>query len=224
MKVFAGIYDLAFPLKTFSVKEKTLQNPWMTKVLLKSSKRKQKLYEKFVKKRSPRNENIYKAYKSVFESLKKKSKTNYYTRHLGNHQNDIKKLWDVIKEIIGGAKSTKDIFPKRMIIDDQETSDQGKIANCLNKFFVDIGPKLAPVIPELQTKFDQYLNPHQTLMGEADLTDYELKEALRSLKPKKSPGYDNISSNVVNETSGIFFTPLKYIFNPCYNREYFQKT
>ena len=50
-------------------------------------------------------------------------------------------------------------------------------------------------------------------MGEANLTDNELKEALRSLKPNKSPGYDNISSNVVNETSDIFFTPLKYIFN-----------
>ena len=50
-------------------------------------------------------------------------------------------------------------------------------------------------------------------MGEASLTDDEVKEALRSLKPNKSPGYDNISSNVVNETSDIFFTPLKYIFN-----------
>ena len=74
MKVFSGIYDFAFSLKTFSVKRKTLQNPWMTKGLLKSSKRKQKLYEKFVKKRSPRNENIYKAYKSLFDSLKKKPK------------------------------------------------------------------------------------------------------------------------------------------------------
>ena len=74
MKVFSDIYDLAFPLKTFSVKRKTLQNPWMTKGLLKSSKRKQELHEKFVKKRSSRNENIYKAYKSLFESLKKESK------------------------------------------------------------------------------------------------------------------------------------------------------
>ena len=69
------------------------------------------------------------------------------------------------------------------------------------------------MIPESQTKFDQYLNPHQTFMGEANLTDDELKEALRSLKPNKSLGYDNISSNVVNETSDIFFTPFKYIFN-----------
>ena len=50
LKVFSGICDLAFPLKTFSVKRKTLQNPWMAKGLLKSSKRKQKLYEKFMKK------------------------------------------------------------------------------------------------------------------------------------------------------------------------------
>ena len=50
-------------------------------------------------------------------------------------------------------------------------------------------------------------------MGKANLTDDELKETLRSLKPNKSPEYDNISSNVVNETSDIFFIPLKYIFN-----------
>ena len=61
LKVFSDICDLTFPLKTFSIKRKTLQNPWMTKDLLKSSKQKQKLYEKFVKKRSPRNENVYKA-------------------------------------------------------------------------------------------------------------------------------------------------------------------
>ena len=51
LKVCSGIYDLAFPVKAISVKRKTLQNPWMTKDLLKSSKRKQKLYEKFLKKK-----------------------------------------------------------------------------------------------------------------------------------------------------------------------------
>ena len=70
------------------------------------------------------------------------------------------------------------------------------------------------MIPESQRKFDQYLNSNQTLMGEANLTDDEIKEALRSLKPDKSPGYDNISSSVVNEISDMFFTPLKYIFIP----------
>ena len=71
LKVFSGIYNLAFPLKTISVKSKTLQNPWMTKHLLKLSKQKQALCEKFMKKRS---RSIYEGYKSLFESLKKKSK------------------------------------------------------------------------------------------------------------------------------------------------------
>ena len=98
-------------IKTISVKRKILHNPWMTKGLLKSSKRKQKLYEKFLKKETPRNESIYKAYKSLWESLKKKSKKNYYARRLESYKNDIKKSWDVIKEIIVEAKSTKVNFP-----------------------------------------------------------------------------------------------------------------
>ena len=108
-----------------------------------------------------------------------------------------------------------------MIIDGQEIFDQEKIANCFNKFFVDTGPKLASMISESQTKFDQYLNLHQTFMGEATLTDGEVKEVLRRLKPSKSPGNDNISSKVVNETSDRFFTFLKYIFNLLLQQEIF---
>ena len=42
------------------------------------------------------------------------------------------------------------------------------------------------MIPESQTIFDQYLNPHQTIMGEGNFTDDELKEALRNSKKQKS--------------------------------------
>ena len=51
-----------------------------------------------------------------------------------------------------GAKSTIGSFPKIMIIDGQEIFDQGKIANCFNNLIVDVGPKLALMIPESQTK------------------------------------------------------------------------
>ena len=61
-----------------------------------------------------------------------------------------------------------------MITDGQEIFNQGEIANCFNKFFVDIGPKLASMISESQTKSKLYLNPHQIFMGEANITDDEL--------------------------------------------------
>ena len=43
----------------------------MTKGLVKSSKKKQRLYENFLKNRSPEKEPNYKQYKTLFESLKK---------------------------------------------------------------------------------------------------------------------------------------------------------
>ena len=42
----------------------------MTKGLLKSSKKKQKLYDKFLKKKTFSNEKIYKTYKNLFEIIK----------------------------------------------------------------------------------------------------------------------------------------------------------
>ena len=56
-----------------------------------------------------------------------------------------------------------------------EIAKLGKNSKFLQYIFVDIGPKLPSMIPELQTKSDQYLNPHQTFMGEANLTDDEVK-------------------------------------------------
>ena len=45
-------------------------------------------------------------------------------------------------------------------------------------------------------QFDQYLNPHQTFMSEANLSDDKVKEALRSLKPFVTTG--NISRKFKN--------------------------
>ena len=61
-----------------------------------------------------------------------------------------------------------------MIIDGHEMFNKEKIVNCFNEFFLDIGLKLAPMSPELQTKFDQYLNPHQFLK--------QTKRGLKKLK------------------------------------------
>ena len=49
-------------------------SPWITTGIKKSSKKKQKLYEKFLKKRNDFNEKAYKVYKSLFQGIKRKSK------------------------------------------------------------------------------------------------------------------------------------------------------
>ena len=91
-------YNRAFPIQEVSkssIYRKQVFNPWMTKGLQKSSKRRQKLYDKFLESKANENEKKQKAYKSLHGILKEKSKT----------------------------RSFKNDIPKRMVIDRIETSD-----------------------------------------------------------------------------------------------------
>ena len=54
-----------------------------------------------------------------------------------------KKTWDSIEEVIGKTKAFKNSIPKGMVIDGIGTFDPNKIANGFNKFFTEIGSKLA---------------------------------------------------------------------------------
>ena len=63
----------------------------MTKGLVKSPKKKQRLYENFLKDKNPEKELNYKQFKTLFESLKKKSKKNYYSELVNSYKYNIKK-------------------------------------------------------------------------------------------------------------------------------------
>ena len=79
LRTFSGLYNHAFPIKEVSVKFlKNVFNPWMTKGMEKSSKKKQKLYDRFLKSKTNENGKKYRIYKSLFKILKEKSKKIYY--------------------------------------------------------------------------------------------------------------------------------------------------
>ena len=100
LKIFTKIYDKAFPVCKIRIKTKSLLSPWITKGILKSSKRKHKLYDKFLKYKTYTNEVNYKNYKNLFETIKFKAKKLYYSNLIVKYQNDIKKTWKVTKEVI----------------------------------------------------------------------------------------------------------------------------
>ena len=91
LRIFFGLYNEAFPKQKIKIKRKSFISPWLTKGLVKSSKKKQRLYEKCLKNRSPEKELNYKQYKTLFESLKKKSKKYNYSDLIDSHKYNIKK-------------------------------------------------------------------------------------------------------------------------------------
>ena len=99
METITQIYDDCFPKTKFKIKSNNKANPWITRGIAKSSKRKQKLYEKFLKNRSIQNEKIYKDYRKLFETITMKSKWIYYSEKL-QFQGDAKKTRRIMKEVI----------------------------------------------------------------------------------------------------------------------------
>ena len=87
---FIKIYDQAFPERKIEIKKKNLPSPWISKGLRKSSKRKQRLYENFFKKRSDKNYETYNIYKNLFEKLKKQLKKLYFQNKLKQNEHNIK--------------------------------------------------------------------------------------------------------------------------------------
>ena len=60
-------------MNKMKIKTKDLESPWITKGIKKSSKKKQRLYSKFLKERNEKTKKEYEDYKKLFESIKKRS-------------------------------------------------------------------------------------------------------------------------------------------------------
>ena len=105
------------------------------------------------------------------------------------------------------------ILQKKLVINNKDITHVDLTAENFNKYFSDIGPKLAKDIEMSSIDFRSYIKEHESVQSECDLTVDELKEAFFSLKIDKSLGYDGISFNVVKNCFGPLTKPLMYIFN-----------
>ena len=77
----------------------------------------------------------------------------------------------------------------------------------------EIGPKLEFKIPISSISFKHFLHEDYLSLEEKPITDNELNEAIKIFKPKKSFGYDDIYSDVIQHISQSVFELLKYVCN-----------
>ena len=210
---FVKIYDQAFPERKFEIKAKNLVSPWITRGLRKSSRKKQRLYEKFLKQRNSKNEEAYKMYKKLFEKFKKQSKKLCFQNKLRKCENVTKNTWKIMKSIIEKSRVQNNSFPKSLIIANEKITDKKSIAEKFDRFFMHTGTNLAAKIPHSTTNFESYLPNITTIFRENCPTEEEFKNVFFSLKTNKSPGYDNIHVNVIRNLYNEWKTPLMN-FNP----------
>ena len=108
------IYDANFLIGEYILKDKDIKFTWISKRLEKFSKKKQKLYIKFLKTKTLEDEFKYKNYKSLFEKLRKKGKIAYYSKLLHKYRTDSERMWQVMKEITSKQKTQSNLLPREI--------------------------------------------------------------------------------------------------------------
>ena len=81
---FTSLYEECSPKFKIRLNQRKNLSPWITKGIKKSSKRKQKLYGKFLKKGNAFDETAYKTYKNLFKGIKRGSKKTLPTKGTPN--------------------------------------------------------------------------------------------------------------------------------------------
>ena len=121
--------------------------------------------------------------------------------------------WKMLNEIISNTKNKWKDLSEKLVINNTTVAEKQEVSENLNKYFTNIGPNLASIIPKEQRGFEKYLANCNTAMNDAPLTSEEVRNVFYSLKTNKSPGHDDISFNAINIVFDCIVEPLRYIFS-----------
>ncbi len=213
---FSDIYNRCFPLrrKRICKANGTPHKPWISKAILRSIRRKDKLYRKYRSSQTDSNKRALSVYKNKLTTVIRAAKKRYYCDLLNIHKRDLKKTWQVLNDLLGNNR--KKTLPDSFVIDGSVVSDPQHIADGLNDFFVNIGPKLACNIPQTTNKFSDFLTSvpapiHSLFLSPTD--DEEIADICSKIKSGTSSGHDEIKPDIVKAAVDLIKKPLCHVFN-----------
>ena len=120
-----------------------------------------------------------------------------------------KKTWDLLKEATNLNKCNNQI--EKLIVNNETTTDQTKIAHTFNNFFVKVGLKISESIILTNAKAEDFICQLLTIL--IQLT-WELPTLHTSvILLKRSLDADGLSTKLLKGVAQEISRPLSYIFN-----------
>lgn len=196
---------------TASQNHKTKLKKWITAGLINSIKHRDRLKKKLLKQYDPQLELQYKTYRNYLNKLIKKRKNDYYRNQIELNKNNMKKIYNIIKEATYENKNKTNNIS--IVGEDGENfSSDLEIADYFNEYFINVGVEMQNKIPFPKQDID--LEPNMAAsMFLNPLTENELVNHISSLKNNCSPGYDGVSSIIIKQTCPEIVSCLLHIFN-----------
>ena len=119
--------------------------PWITKGLIKCSKKQLSLYRDAIKSQSDQKYRKYIEYHNTFKKIKRMCEISYYQEQCIKFRSNTKWLWEMINNVTKKTQNKSCIINK-IKCDNIEISNSKLIANSLNNYFSSVGKNFASKI------------------------------------------------------------------------------
>lgn len=183
LEKYSRAYNEAFPHREVTKHKVKSSQPWMTVGLLKSCKKKNLLYIKYLKCPNQQNKLKFIQYRNKFKTVRINAEKNYYAEEFYKHHNDMKMTWKVIRAAM--HIEDKKVKMDSLTVNGDKINDPQQIANMFNKYFTSIAIDLASKIQNSVCSFEDYMPPSRCNSMGLTLTSQE--EIMKIGKMLKNP-------------------------------------
>lgn len=212
-KIFKEAFDQNFPLKEIRFnKNYHMIEPWMTRGILRSRARKFQLQSQLSKNPSEVNKELYRKYKNAYNKVLKTAKKVYYSNLLLANQGNLKKNWQIIKQV-AGLKSKKNFSTEKLVIDGTDIIGENNMGQAFNRHFSNIAHNIRQTINPTDRPPDSYLEESEFLFNIPRITPANIIEIVKNFESKKSVDYFGVSSFLLKQIITPILDPLCFIFN-----------
>ena len=215
--LITSTFDTHAPLKKLSKKQRRLRSkPWITKGLLISIKKKQKLHETHYIFGSINKKLHYKKYSNLLTKVKNLAQKLYYHQNLDNYRDNPKKLWKILRTLLPSKSNLT--APNSIIVNNSCLNDPTDIVEEFNDNFASIGKSLATSISDNNNnnKFLNYLKyPCSSSIYLQSTSPQEVINSINSLKSNKAGGHDDILPYFLKILDYIIALPFSLTLNCC---------
>ena len=220
-EVWNLLFEQSFPLKKVFVNRKKYPvNAFFSSGLLKSRDTKIRLYNIFLKNRSPVNELNYKKYRNCFNKTVRAAKKLYFNDKIDKNS-DPKSSWRFLKEA-SGMNSVNKSQIHNISLNGVSFTDDESIANIFNDFFASVTDDIVNAIPPSSTQFTEYLNlNNESSFSFQPVDNAIIEKIINNFESKPSLDINGISTILLKKCAPSLLLPITHIVNLSLSEGFF---
>ena len=212
INTFVQYLNCCFPIRAVK-SSNSGKNPWYNSNKLKqldslkySMFRLAKVY--------PSLHHTHRRLQNLYNKKVRKTKAQHYLNLFHKHRSNPRKTWKIMNNLTGRQKLKQRSFSFHS--GNEVISDPDEAVNYMNKFFCNIGSSLNP--PRQSRPHSAHVqNNHASSFALTSITEDEIIHSISDLKPNSSPGYDDITEDVLKLAAPFIATALLDIFNTSFS-------